>query len=84
MKNVKKRVLSTLLLAGITITNVVSGTSVVSAYVKERVNVIAEWKFDSSNIESGSIADNNLVLKDVSGNGNNLRINTYGNVDDYS
>lgn len=42
MKNVKKRVLSTLLLAGITITNVVSGTSVVSAYVKERVNVIAE------------------------------------------
>ena len=34
MKNVKKRVLSTLLLAGITITHVVSGTSVVSAYVK--------------------------------------------------
>ena len=71
MKNVKKRVLSTLLLAGVTITNVVSGTSIVSAYVKEKVNVIAEWKFDSSNIESGSIADSNLVLKDVSGNANN-------------
>lgn len=84
MKNIRKRVLSTLLLAGITVTNVLSATSMVSAYAKEKINVVAEWKFDSSNIESGSIEDKNLILKDSSGNGNNLKMNTYGNVDDYS
>lgn len=43
--------------------------------------VAADWKFDESSIASGSIAGGDLVLKDQSGNGNDLRMETYGSAD---
>ncbi len=43
--------------------------------------VAADWKFDESSVASGSIAGGDLVLKDQSGNGNDLRMETYGSAD---
>ncbi|HIS26729.1 MAG TPA: hypothetical protein IAA57_07485 [Candidatus Pullilachnospira intestinigallinarum] len=40
------------------------------------VKICADWKFDSACIQSGSFRENNLVLRDMSGNGNHLRLNT--------
>ncbi|MGL5380956.1 LamG-like jellyroll fold domain-containing protein [Clostridium sp.] len=45
----------------------------------EDVNVLAEWKFEEESVKSGSITDKNLIFKDVTGNGNDIEINTYGN-----
>ena len=37
--------------------------------------VAADWKFDPAYIHAGSLEENDLVLKDVSGEGNHLRLN---------
>ena len=84
MRSIKKRIMCALLATGVMLTNVFADTNDFIVSAEEKINVIADWKFDSNNIESGSIADKNLVIKDVSGNGNSLRLNTYGNADDYS
>ena len=39
-------------------------------------NIVVDWKFDSDYFKSGSLATNDLVIWDVSGNGNNLQLNT--------
>lgn len=42
--------------------------------------VAADWKFDQKNgVSSGSIADGNLILKDQTGNGNDLKMQLYVN-----
>lgn len=46
---------------------------------KNEVNVIADWRFEEESIKSGSIEDMDLVFEDASGNGNDLRMNVYGN-----
>ncbi|MFR2719071.1 MAG: hypothetical protein ACLTA7_07225, partial [Ruminococcus sp.] len=43
---------------------------------KMTAHVVAHWKFDSRYFKEGSLAEKNLVLQDLSGNGNNLRLNT--------
>lgn len=40
-------------------------------------NVVADWKFSESGVESGTIADGNLVIADQSGNDNDLRMQLY-------
>lgn len=35
----------------------------------------ADWKFDSRYVKEGSLGENNLVIRDASGNGNDLRVN---------
>lgn len=84
MKNIKKKLLCGLLTTAITASNIGVNTTKVFADKKEGINVIADWKFDSNNIESGGIKDKDLILKDSSGNENNLRLNIYGESDDYS
>ena len=37
--------------------------------------VAADWKFDPAYIHAGSLEENDLVLKDISGEGNHLRLN---------
>ena len=39
-------------------------------------NIVVDWKFDSDYFKSGSLATNDLVIWDASGNGNNLQLNT--------
>ena len=39
--------------------------------------VVADWKFSESGVESGTIADGNLVIADQSGNDNDLRMQLY-------
>lgn len=36
----------------------------------------AHWRFDSRYFQSGSLEENNLIIKDISGKGNHLRLNT--------
>ena len=43
---------------------------------KMTAHVVAHWKFNSRYFKEGSLAEKNLVLQDLSGNGNNLRLNT--------
>ena len=40
-------------------------------------NVVADWKFNESGVESGSIAGGDLVIADQSGNDNDLRMQLY-------
>lgn len=37
--------------------------------------VVADWKFDSGYFKEGSLEENNLVIGDASGNGNDLKLN---------
>ena len=39
--------------------------------------VTADWKFGEEGVKSGAIADGNLVIKDQTGNGNDLRMQVY-------
>ena len=38
----------------------------------------ADWKFGEEGVKSGSIAGGDLVIADQSGNGNDLKMQTYG------
>lgn len=42
------------------------------------VTVYADWQFNEDSVLSGSIAGGDLMIKDQSGNGNTLKLNTYG------
>lgn len=42
-------------------------------------NVEAHWVFDEENIISGSIEDGNMIIKDLTNKGNNLKMNIYSN-----
>lgn len=48
------------------------GSSVGFSVAQQRAKTLAHWKFDPAHKKSGSIGDGNLVLKDLSGNGNDL------------
>ena len=39
-------------------------------------NIAVDWKFDSEYCKSGSLESNDLIIRDASGNGNDLRLNT--------
>ncbi len=41
-------------------------------------STVADWQFNEDNIKSGSISSGDLVLKDASGNGNDLTMRTSG------
>lgn len=84
MRNVKKRLLCAVLSAGVILTNTLVAGSEVFADSEERFQVVADWRFDVNNVKSGSIAEKNLIIKDNSGNGNDLRMNTYGDAEDYT
>lgn len=43
-------------------------------------NVIAQWNFDEQGVKQGTIQNKDLIFKDLSGNGNDLEMNTYGNI----
>lgn len=44
-----------------------------------KVDAVADWKFNKSAVKSGAIDGGNLVLKDFSGNGNDLKLQLYDN-----
>lgn len=44
---------------------------------ESNANIVADWKFNKSAVKSGSIDGGNLVLKDFSGNGNDLKMQLY-------
>lgn len=58
--------------------------TVVSAAALERegapLDVVADWKFQQAH-STGSIDGGDLVIKDMSGNGNDLHMQTYGKND---
>lgn len=37
---------------------------------------VVDWKFDSVYCKDGSLESNDLIIRDASGNGNDLRLNT--------
>ena len=45
---------------------------------REAQYVAADWKFGEEGVKSGSIAGGDLVIADQSGNGNDLKMQTYG------
>ena len=45
---------------------------------REAQYVAADWKFGEAGVKSGSIAGGDLVIADQSGNGNDLKMQTYG------
>lgn len=84
MKNVKNRILCGILSVGLIFSNCLLASTKALAMSKNDINIVADWTFDLNSIESGSIEEKNLIFKDNSGNGNSLKMNTYGEVDDYS
>lgn len=41
-----------------------------------KCSTVVDWKFDSRYFKEGTLEENNLVIRDASGNGNDLRLNT--------
>ncbi|MGL4346088.1 MAG: LamG-like jellyroll fold domain-containing protein [Cellulosilyticaceae bacterium] len=78
----KKRFLHALLAGALAIGCIAPSVGALPA--KDEFEVYADWKFDEASIKSGTIANKNLIFKDYSGNKNELRMNTYGDADDYS
>lgn len=55
-----------------------SGSALVQASAaQESPRVAADWKFEQSSVESGSLATGDLTLRDSSGNGNTIELQTY-------
>ena len=79
MKKILKRA-GALLVAG-----VMALAAMPAMAVEEEINVTAHWKFGRDGVRSGSISAGDLVIADQSGNGNDLRMQTYGsgNWDNY-
>lgn len=52
---------------------------------KQEFSVVADWKFGQEGVKSGTIAEGNLVIKDQTGNGNDLKMQVYnsGNQEEY-
>ncbi len=48
------------------------------AALAAEAKTLADWRFTEESVQSGTIADGNLKLKDESGNGNTLEMNAYG------
>ncbi len=46
--------------------------------VEEEINVAAYWKFGVGGVKSGKIGDASLIIADQSGNGNDLKMETFG------
>lgn len=57
-----------------------SGVASAAQADNAKPDVVADWKFQKSN-STGDIDDGNVVIKDASGNGNDLRMETYGKGD---
>lgn len=83
MKNVKKKILSSLIVLSIVSSNILSVTEAMTLNDTNK-QIYADWRFDKESIKSGSIEDENLIIKDYSGNGNDLEMQTYGDAEDYN
>lgn len=71
-----KKIIS-ILLAGVVLTSALPAAFTAFAQEQRTAQVVADWKFDSRYVKEGtSLADNNLVLEDASGNRNDLVVNT--------
>ena len=69
-----KKIFNSAIVALVTIT--MSSNSIVFAK-DSNAKVVSDWQFDSSYVQEGtSFEQNNLILKDASGNGNDLIVNT--------
>ena len=69
-----KKIFNSAIVALVTIT--MSSNSIVFAK-DNNAKVVSDWQFDSSYVQEGtSFEQNNLILKDASGNGNDLIVNT--------
>lgn len=69
-----KKIFNSVIVALVTIT--MSSNSIVFAK-DNSAKVVSDWQFDSSYVQEGtSFEQNNLILKDASGNGNDLIVNT--------
>ena len=69
-----KKIFNFAIVALVTIT--MSSNSIVFAK-DNNAKVVSDWQFDSSYVQEGtSFEQNNLILKDASGNGNDLIVNT--------
>ncbi len=55
-----------------------AGMAQLPALAQDAPKVLADWKFNESSVESGTIQGGDLRLADQSGNGNTLKMNTYG------
>lgn len=51
-----------------------------TAAESEGIKVFADWQFNESSVIAGSVEGGDLQLADHSGNGNTIKMNTYGNV----
>lgn len=49
-----------------------------------RGNTVADWKMNKSAVVSGNEKDGNMIIKDASGNGNDIHEMTYGSASDWS
>ncbi len=55
-----------------------SGSALVQASAaEEQPRVAADWRFEQSSVASGSLATGDLTLRDSSGNGNTIELQTY-------
>lgn len=53
------------------------------SFGQQETKTLAHWKFDPKHKESGTIKDGDLILKDISGNENNLAFKVLKNNGDY-
>lgn len=84
MGKFKQKLVSGIVVSGLLLTNVAGPMSVFANTQAGEVKVYADWRFDTESIKSGSIATQDLVLADYSGNNNDLQMQTYGDAADYS
>ena len=69
-----KKIFNSVIVALVTIT--MSSNSILLAKANS-AKVVSDWRFDSNYVQEGtSFEQNNLILKDASGNGNDLIVNT--------
>lgn len=79
MKKQKKLHLIVAVVCSMMVTAAMAAISPVDVHANND-KVAAQWNFDQSGVKDGSIQDKNLVIKDISGNGNDLVMNAYGNI----
>ena len=53
----------------------------VTAFAASDITVVADWRFDEDGVISGTIEGRDMIIKDQSGNGNDLQMRTFGSYD---
>lgn len=75
--NLKKT--KTFALCAVMVSSMLAG-GIQSIQASSDINVIAQWNFDEKGVKEGSIQNKDLVIQDQSGHGNDLQMNTYGDL----